>query len=86
MTAIDKERISELVNQALDDLRPFLKQDEGDITLEDITEEGMVQVRLHGSCITCSMSPMTLKAGVEEAIKKVAPEVKGVEAVNVAQG
>ena len=84
MTTADKKRISELVNSALEDLRPFLKQDEGDITLEDITDEDMVQVRLHGSCVSCSMSPMTLKAGVEEAIRKVAPEVKGVEAVNVA--
>lgn len=83
MSTKEKERLSKLVNSALDDLRPFLKQDEGDITLEDITDEGMVQVRLHGSCVSCSMSPMTLKAGVEEAIKKVAPEVKGVEAVNL---
>jgi len=83
METAEKQRLSDIVNQALDDMRPFLKQDEGDITLENITDEGMVQVRLHGSCVSCSMSPMTLKAGVEEAIKKVAPNVKGVEAVNV---
>ena len=83
MTVTEKQRLAELVNSTLDDLRPFLRQDEGDITLEDITDDGMVRVRLHGSCVSCSMSPMTLKAGVEEAIRKVAPQVKGVEAVNV---
>lgn len=76
-------QVSKLVEQALDDIRPFLKADEGDITLEEVTEGGVVKVRLHGSCVSCSMSPMTLKAGVEEAIKKVAPGVTEVVGINV---
>ncbi|MDX9750163.1 MAG: NifU family protein [Flavobacteriales bacterium] len=79
---MDLHRIAERVNVALADLRPFLEADGGDITLEEVTPAGVVRVRLHGACTTCAMSGMTMKAGVEEAIKRVAPEVKAVEAVN----
>jgi len=48
--------------------------------LVDITDEGIAQIQLLGACSDCSMSQMTLKAGVEEAVKKVAPEIIGVEA------
>ena len=73
------------IEAALDDLRPFLAADGGDISFEELTPEGIVRVRLHGACTSCAMSPMTMKAGVEEAIKRVAPHVKGVEAVNLGQ-
>ncbi|MFZ1666558.1 MAG: NifU family protein, partial [Flavobacteriales bacterium] len=66
---------------ALTELRPFLEADGGDITLDNISDKGVVQVRLHGACSNCSMSAMTMKAGVEEAIKRVAPEVVKVEAL-----
>ena len=69
------------VNAAIDDLRPFLEADGGDMELVEITNEGVVKVKLLGACKTCSMSAMTLKAGLEEAIKKAAPEVTRVEAV-----
>lgn len=75
------ERLTERVNKALAELRPFLEADNGDITLVGISEKGVVRVRLHGACSSCSMSAMTMKAGVEEAIKRVAPEVVRVEAV-----
>jgi Fe-S cluster biogenesis protein NfuA len=73
--------LKQRVQDALTELRPFLQADGGDITLEDITKAGVVRVRLHGACSNCSMSAMTMKAGVEEAIKRVAPEVVKVEAV-----
>ena len=73
------------VQEVLADLRPFLEADGGDITLEEITIEGVARVRLHGACQSCSMSPMTMKAGVEEAIKRVAPSIKSVEAVNMGE-
>ena len=79
---IDLPRIAERVNAALADLRPFLEADGGDITLDEVTPDGVVRVRLHGACTNCAMSGMTMKAGVEEAIKRMAPEVKAVEAVN----
>lgn len=69
--------------KALDDLRPFLEADGGDISLEEVTPDGIARVKLHGACSGCAMSPMTMKAGVEEAIKRVAPEIRSVEAVNL---
>ena len=75
------ERLTKRVNEALTELRPFLEADNGDITLDSISEKGVVRVRLHGACSNCSMSAMTMKAGVEEAIKRVAPEVVKVEAI-----
>jgi Fe-S cluster biogenesis protein NfuA len=77
------ERTTARIEAALQDLRPFLEADGGDITLEEITPDGIARVRLHGACSSCAMSPMTMKAGVEEAIKRVAPEIHLVEAVNL---
>ncbi len=71
------------VNESLEQLRPFLVADGGDMELIEITPEGVAKVRLLGACSDCSMSMMTLKAGLEEAVKKVAPEIKAVEAVNL---
>lgn len=85
MTRRTDPLLEQRVLDALSDLRPFLEADGGDITLEEITPEGVVRVRLHGACCGCAMSPMTMKAGVEEAIKRVAPSIKGVEAVNMGQ-
>jgi Fe-S cluster biogenesis protein NfuA len=76
----------ELINRiesSLDSMRPFLEADGGNISFREVTEDMVVKVELHGSCSNCSMSLMTLKAGVEEAIKKVAPEIVSVEAINM---
>ncbi len=77
-----KEELIELVNNSIEQLRPFLNDDGGDMELIDITQEGIVRVRLLGACSSCSMSVMTLKAGLEDAILKVAPEIKGVISVD----
>ena len=71
------------IEATLEELRSYLKTDGGDIKLVEITEDLVVRVELMGSCADCSMIQMTLKGGVESAIKKAAPEVKGVEAVNL---
>lgn len=71
------------IREALTELRPYLEADGGDITLEEFTADGIARVRLHGACSSCSMVSMTMKAGVEGAIKRVAPQVKSVEAVNL---
>lgn len=76
-------QLEEKVLASLAELRPYLKADGGDITLVEITEDKRVLVELHGSCSKCSMSMMTMKAGIEEAIRLAAPDVKGVEAVNL---
>ena len=80
---LDKEELTEKINSSLDQLRPFLHADGGDMELVEITDDGIVRVRLMGACSDCSMSLMTLKAGLEEAVKKIAPEIKAVEAVNM---
>jgi Fe-S cluster biogenesis protein NfuA len=83
LTRDQRTAIALRAEEALKDLRPFLEADGGDISLEEITPEGVARVRLHGACMGCSMSPMTMKAGVEEALKRAAPEIVSVEAVNM---
>jgi Fe-S cluster biogenesis protein NfuA len=74
--------LMEKVNLAIEQLRPFLHADGGDMELVEITDEFIVRVRLVGACKDCSMSAMTLKAGLEDAIRAAAPEVKAVVAVS----
>jgi Fe-S cluster biogenesis protein NfuA len=80
--AFNVEEVTKQVNQSLQQLRPFLEQDGGNMELVEVTPEGVVRVRLLGACKDCSMSAMTMKAGLEEAVKKVSPDVIRVEAVN----
>ncbi len=75
------ETLNEKVEFALEQLRPYLKSDGGDMELVEITDEKIVKVKLLGACKTCTMSNMTLKAGLEEALKNSAPEIRGVIAV-----
>lgn len=73
------------VEAALDKIRPFLIADGGNVKVLEITDDFIVKLELEGACGTCPMSPMTMKAGVEEALKKDVPEIKGIVAVNVAE-
>jgi len=66
------------VEKALEEIRPFLNSDGGDITLISIEEDKHVIVRLEGACTNCSVNQMTLKAGVETTIKKYAPQIETV--------
>ncbi|QKK01016.1 MAG: NifU family protein [Ignavibacteriota bacterium] len=70
------------IQKALNNIRPFLQADNGDIELVDITEDGIVKVRLLGACETCPLSVMTLRAGVERAIMNEVPSIKRIEAIN----
>ena len=83
--SLDKKSTEIKVLDAMEQLRPFLKADGGDMELVEIKDDGTVVVRLLGTCSDCSMSMMTLKAGVEEAVKRAAPEVKEVIAVNMTE-
>ncbi|MFQ6064529.1 MAG: NifU family protein [Candidatus Bathyarchaeia archaeon] len=74
------KKLKEQVEKALGELRPRLQADGGDIELMEI-DQGVVKVRLKGACAGCPMSMMTLKAGVEQYLKKGIPEVVRVEAV-----
>lgn len=72
------EEIRKSVELALEEIRPFLQNDGGDISLIEITDDHVVKVKLHGTCNTCSMKPMTMRAGVLETIRKALPEIKEV--------
>jgi Fe-S cluster biogenesis protein NfuA len=67
------------VEKALDEIRPFLNSDGGDISLVSIEDEKHVKVRLEGACTSCSLSISTMKAGVETTIKRYAPQIETVE-------
>ena len=75
--------LKERVEQALNTMRPFLEADGGNVAIEEITDDNIVILRLLGSCASCSMSIMTFKAGLEQAIKKAVPEISAVQAVNL---
>lgn len=69
------------VEAALDTLRPYLEADKGNVSLIDITDDMVVRLRFHGACSSCSMSAMTLKAGIEQAILRSVPEIREVKAI-----
>jgi Fe-S cluster biogenesis protein NfuA len=71
------------VEAALDTIRPYLLTDGGNVSIEEITPDNVVKLKMLGACGSCPMSIMTLKAGIEEAIKKAVPEVTAVEAINL---
>jgi Fe-S cluster biogenesis protein NfuA len=73
----------EQVEAALDSIRPYLEADGGNVSIEEITPDHIVRLKLLGSCGSCPMSIMTLKAGIEQAIKKAVPEIVGIEAINL---
>jgi Fe-S cluster biogenesis protein NfuA len=72
------------IEAALDQIRPYLQADGGDVKVLEVTPEMVLKLEMVGACGTCPMSPMTLKAGVEQSILKAVPEIKAVEALNVA--
>lgn len=79
---MNTEELKQKVSHAIETIRPFLQNDGGDISLIDVTEDLTVLVELHGACGSCPYSIMTLKNGVEQAIRRDVPEIKEVVAVN----
>lgn len=71
------------VEDALKTIRPYLEADGGDVELVEVTEENTAMLELKGACSTCSMSHMTMKAGIEETIMRAVPEIKSVQAVRI---
>ncbi len=70
------------VENVIDQIRPYLEADGGNIRFHSLTDDNVVMVELLGACGSCPMSQMTLKAGVEQAMKKAIPEIKAVESIN----
>ena len=75
---MNSEELKLNVEKALDEIRPFLQSDGGDISLLSIEDDKLVKVQLEGTCISCSVNQMTLKSGVEMTIKKYAPQIEQV--------
>ncbi|HOF03203.1 MAG TPA: NifU family protein [Atribacterota bacterium] len=71
----------EQVEKALEKIRPSLQMDGGDVELVEVTDDGIVKVKLTGACRGCPMSQLTLKMGIEKSLKKDIPEIKEVQAV-----
>lgn len=71
------------IDRALDELRPFLRSDGGDITVLTVKDDLTVEVELQGACAHCAQAAMTMRAGVEEAVRRAVPEVTQVLAVNM---
>ncbi len=79
---MDKSEVLEKINTALDNIRPYLQADGGDIILRDVTDDLVITVELTGACDSCPFSTYTMKAGVEESLRKVLPNLKKVIAIN----
>ena len=81
MTDQERPLVEARVKNALEQIRPYLQQDGGDVEYVDITNEGVVMVRLQGHCGSCPHAMQTLKQGIETSLKRVIPEVKSVEKI-----
>ncbi len=79
-TPANERPLAERVSEVIDAIRPFIQADGGDIQFVSV-EDGVVRVRLHGACVSCPMSRMTLKMGVEQHLRELIPEISAVEAV-----
>ena len=75
---MESEVVKAKILEALEEIRPFLKSDGGDISLVSVEDNKHVKVQLHGACVGCSVNQMTLKSGVELTIKKYAPQIESV--------
>lgn len=75
--------LSQRVEAALNNIRPYLEADGGNVKLVEVTSEFVVKLELQGNCVSCPMSSMTMKAGVEDAIKRAVPEIESVMAINI---
>lgn len=83
MDAESKSILEKKARNVLDQIRPYLQQDGGDIEFVSIGDDNILNVELTGACGSCPYSIITLKNGVETAIKKAIPEIKSVEAINI---
>ncbi len=82
MSEEEKTNLLKKIDEILNEIRPHLKVDGGDVEVVDITNEKVVKIKWMGNCESCSMSEMTLRAGIAETIKSKMPEVTEVEAIN----
>lgn len=82
MVKVINNDLKQRIEHALNALRPYLQKDNGDVSIVDVTSDMTLQLKFHGACSSCSMSAMTLKAGIEQEVLRLVPEIKSVVAVN----
>ena len=82
MSIADKEQLIDKINTAIEKVRPYLRADGGDVEFIELTDDLVVKVKLTGACNGCPFSMMTLKAGIEEAVRKEIPDLKELVAVS----
>jgi Fe-S cluster biogenesis protein NfuA len=77
------KELTKRIEDSLDSIRPYLEADGGNVQINEVTSDHVVKLEFIGACGSCPMSTMTFKAGVEEAIRKAVPEIKGIEVLNL---
>ncbi len=82
-TQLKTDELTRRIESALDGIRPYLEADGGNVRVLEVTADKVVKLEFLGNCGSCKMSTMTFKAGVEEAIRKVVPEIKAIEVINL---
>lgn len=75
--------LTQRIENSLDSIRPYLEADGGNVKVLQVSDDHIVKLEFLGACGSCPMSTMTFKAGVEEAIKRAVPEIRGIEVVNL---
>jgi Fe-S cluster biogenesis protein NfuA len=85
-TTLSLEELTQRIEASLDSIRPYLEADGGNVKVKEVTHDFMVKLEFVGACGNCPMSTMTFKAGVEEAIRKAVPEIRGIEVINLVVG
>ena len=81
MDNLHKKDLLQKIASAIETIRPYLVADGGDVELIDVTDDFVVKVRLTGACDGCPFSMMTLKAGIEQAVRRNVPEIKELQAI-----
>lgn len=76
-------KLKNKIEEALDTIRPYLEADGGNAKILDLSDDMVLRIEFLGACGNCPMSTMTLKAGIEESIKKAVPEIKSVDCINL---
>lgn len=82
MSTAEKNDLLEKIDLALNDVRPHLKVDGGNVEVVDVTDDNIVKIKWVGTCVNCNMSEMTMRAGIEQTLRNKIPEIQSVEAVN----
>ena len=79
---MDRDSLMNRINKGLDEVRPYLESDGGNLSLVKVTSDFVVFIRFEGACKTCDVNQMTLKLGIESSVKKYAPEIQSVQTID----